>query len=148
LMPYLAAHSPGAARSALLFGLAVLMAGCAATAAPGPAPTASQPAALTRAWAAVQDEVGAAACSSTAECRSIAVGAKACGGPERYLAWSTRSSNEARLSERVAAYNAAREADNQQAGRISNCMMLMDPGAVCEAGRCVTPAQGRAPVLR
>lgn len=123
----------------------------ATPAAPVAPPRAAVPAAdasLAAPWNAVLDEVGAAACSSSAECRSMPVGAKACGGPERYLAWSIRSSDEARLRERVAAYNAARQADNEKNGRISNCMMLMDPGASCEAGRCVTPVKGGSPLVR
>lgn len=154
LQPLRPSTAPALLHRLAPLALATLFAGCMATAAPLPAAPgapASLPAGsgeLDARWSAVLAEVGTAACSSQAECRSIAVGAKACGGPERYLAWSTRGSDEARLRQRVEAYNTARQADNERAGRISNCMMLMDPGAVCEAGRCVTPLQGRSPVVR
>ena len=84
----------------------------------------------------IRAQIGSASCTANAQCRSVAVGAKACGGPEAYLAWSTAVSNEARLKAAVAAHAQARQREDEQSGRMSNCMMLADPGARCEAGRC------------
>ena len=122
----------------------VLVTACAAPTG-APAAPAAQPPAL---WGRVQAEVGDAACTSNSQCRSIAIGHKACGGPESYLAWSTSVSNEATLKDAVAAHAEARRKEDEQSGRVSNCMMLMDPGAVCEAGRCVLNRRGaRPPVM-
>ena len=79
----------------------------------------------------------AASCTSTAQCRAVAVGAKACGGPEAYLAWSVTTSREDRLMAAVAAQAEARRRENEQSGRMSDCMMLDEPAARCVAGRCV-----------
>ena len=98
----------------------------------------------------IRNQIGAATCSSSSQCRSIAVGAKACGGPEAYLAWSTSVSNETRLKAAVAAHAGARRREDEQSGRISNCMLLTDPGARCDAGRCqLNPPGGghSAPVM-
>ena len=100
----------------------------------------------------VKAEIGPASCSSASQCRTVAVGHKACGGPESYLAWSTAVSQESRLQAAVAAHAEARRRENEQSGRVSDCMMLADPGARCEAGRCVlatgagaaVPSPGRA----
>jgi hypothetical protein len=81
----------------------------------------------------IQALVGTAACSTDADCRTSALGAKACGGPEAYIAWSARSTDEAALSRAVADYNAAQQATNLREGRVSNCELVTDPGAVCVA---------------
>lgn len=81
-------------------------------------------------------EIGDAVCDTDAQCRTIGVGAKACGGPEGYLAWSGKGDNTGsgkgtRLSELAAAHSAARQAENERSGMRSNCSVTPDPGAVC-----------------
>lgn len=98
--------------------------------------------------ARVLAEIGDATCDADAQCRTLAVGHKACGGPESYLPWSTRVSNEARLRALAAEFAAARRAESQQAGRVSDCSMVADPGARCEAGRCVPAVRGGAALVR
>lgn len=85
----------------------------------------------------IEAEIGTAACTGTDECRSLAIGAKACGGPTRWLAWSTSASNAAQL-QAWAAELAQRQRRREQAlGMVSTCSVVPDPGASCEAGRCV-----------
>jgi hypothetical protein len=86
--------------------------------------------------------VGDAACDSAAQCRTIAVGAKPCGGPERYVAWSTARTDEKQLKDVVAKHAARRHADNQASRMSSTCMMVTDPGASCSAKRCSLNTQG------
>ena len=81
-------------------------------------------------------EIGDAACDSNAQCQTIGVGAKACGGPETYLAWSTNASNPARLAELVSRHRDARSVENERSGKVSDCRVTPDPGAIC---------RGRAP---
>jgi hypothetical protein len=93
--------------------------------------------------AAIHALVGDAACDSDAVCRSMAIGAKACGGPEGYFAWSTQRSDASALAAAVAAYGRAR-AQNLPPGRsVSNCQFVADPGAVC-----LPSANGKACALR
>ena len=85
----------------------------------------------------IEAEVGDAACDGPQQCHSIAVGSKACGGPETYLAWSTqRSGDGSRLKALVDAHAAARARENRQGGMASNCAMVTDPGATCQAHQC------------
>ena len=88
-------------------------------------------------------EIGDAACDSSKQCKTVAVGSKACGGPEAYLPYSTKRSDGAKVARLAAADAAQRKQQDQRSGMISNCMMLMDPGATCSAGRCVS-ANGEA----
>lgn len=95
----------------------------------------------------IQAQIGDAACDTDQQCRSLAVGSKACGGPEAYLAWSTRRSQESRLQALAAEHTAVRQVENQRSGMASDCALLTDPGARCQAGRCVLrgPQQGGSP---
>ena len=80
----------------------------------------------------------ASACTVDTECHSVAVGAKACGGPTGYRAYSSRNASTASVDalaqhERDLAAAAARESH-----QVSACFMLADPGAHCQQGKCVT----------
>jgi len=122
----------------------VLRAACAAilllvTSACGSAPAQDAPPAPGNAGllAQIQAEVGTAACDSTQQCQTIAIGAKACGGPERYLAWSNKSSDGKQLTALAQAQAEASRKQQQADGMMSTCSIVTDPGATCEAGRCV-----------
>ena len=87
--------------------------------------------------AQIQAEVGPAACDSTQQCQTIAIGAKACGGPERYLAWSSKDNDGKKLKALAQAHAEASRKQQQADGMMSTCSIVTDPGATCEAGRCV-----------
>jgi hypothetical protein len=85
---------------------------------------------------------GASVCTVDTECHAVAVGAKACGGPTGYRAYSSKTVSQADMEalaqhERDIAAQAARESHE-----VSTCFMLADPGARCVQHKCVT---GRAP---
>ncbi len=132
-----------------LLGAALLAsfgAACSGVAAPAPVTPAATPAPVVAAAPAVaapaglmqqlQAEIGTAACDSNAQCKTIAVGHKACGGPESYLAYSTKSGDAAKVARLAADYSAERKAQNVKSGMMSTCSVVVDPGAVCNAGRC------------
>ena len=77
--------------------------------------------------------IGDAACDDDSQCRTIAVGAKGCGGPEYYLAWSTRRTDTAAL-EAAAKDDAAAQRTRVTGPRMrSDCRWVTDPGAYCAA---------------
>ncbi len=80
----------------------------------------------------------ASACTADTECHSVAVGAKACGGPTGYRAYSNKTVSTASVEaqaqhQRDLAAEAARASH-----QVSPCFMLADPGAHCEQHKCVT----------
>lgn len=81
--------------------------------------------------------VGEAACSSNDQCHTIAWGAKACGGPQRWVAWSSQQTDEAQLKALAERHAQAEQEDNRRSGRVSTCSIVADQGARCEAQRCV-----------
>jgi len=75
-------------------------------------------------------------CSSDAECRTLPLGARACGGPQAYLPWSSAHADEAELRALGDAYKEQQRAANAASGMMSTCQFLVDPGASCKAGSC------------
>ena len=93
--------------------------------------------------ARIRSAIGDASCTSDAQCRTLAIGEKACGGPQSWLAWSAVSTASAPLQAWASELAALARHRNQVSGRVSNCQYNADPGAVCEARRCVL--RGSAP---
>ena len=125
----------------LALSFSACSAGPAAPVAPATAPVPSSTATATAAQR-VESAIGAAACDNPGQCRTLAFGGKACGGPERYLAYSTKQTEVAQLQALAAEVAAQRRADDAQAGRMSTCSVTPDPGATCQAGRCVLQPRG------
>jgi hypothetical protein len=107
-----------------------------APSAAAPAPAAGQGDTLAR----IHALVGTPSCTEDSQCRSLALGAQPCGGPEGYLAYSTARTLEPELRALADAYGAQRRAAHAQAGLMSTCRFTPDPGAVCRAGACTLGA--------
>ncbi len=110
---------------------------------------------LAEVWALV----GAASCASDDECRVSPVGANPCGGPEGFIAWSTRTTpDEAALQSLLSRHAAQRRQENEASGRKGMCAVLPVPTARCDnagpgagaaaPGRCVlVPQRAGAPTI-
>lgn len=123
---------PRARQLALLIALPLALLAGACSSAPASTPESQ------RMLKSLEAEIGEARCSSDAQCHSLAVGAKACGGPEGYRAWSSQHSGDGKKLQALADQQAAaRRAEQSQGGMMSNCAIEPDPGARCQAGRCV-----------
>lgn len=82
--------------------------------------------------------IGQAPCTTDAQCRTIGIGAKPCGGPAAWRAWSTQNNPKSEALQSLVDQQAALQRQRQaQAGMVSTCRYLPDPGAVCQAKRCV-----------
>src|ERR1700756_5028916 len=80
----------------------------------------------------------ASACTTDTECHSVAVGAKACGGPTGYRAYSSKAISTASV-EALAQHPRELAAEAARAShQVSPCFMLADPGAHCEKSKCTT----------
>jgi hypothetical protein len=80
----------------------------------------------------------ASACSTDTECRAIPVGARACGGPTGYRAYSTKSAASADIDTLVQRQRELSAEAARASHRFSPCFMLPDPGARCYQSKCVT----------
>ena len=130
---------------------ALLLAGSACSQVPPKPATAAAPAAPAPEASLkprIDSAIGDAACDSQAQCATLALGHKACGGPERYVAWSSKVSDGAALADLAARLAEQRTRSDAREGMMSTCRVVVDPGASCQAGRCVLakPGPGGPPV--
>jgi hypothetical protein len=131
--------------------LLLLGAACAGTAAAPPgassapsAPASSPLEAGADLAEAVRERIGDAACSDDSQCRTLGWGARACGGPSRWLAWSTLRSDAPSLQALASREAQRQSAVAQRLGMASTCQVAPDPGAQCVAKRCVLRPAPRA----
>lgn len=94
--------------------------------------------------ARIRAEIGEARCASDLSCRTLPIGAKACGGPTAWLAWSIDSGRADPIQAWAQELAALQRRRNERRGMASDCRYLADPGAVCRAQRCVPGAPGVA----
>ena len=99
--------------------------------------TATPPSGSAATAAQMQKLIGNASCSDDSQCRTLAWGSKICGGPQRWVAWSTEGTDRAALVRLAQQHAAQQRAEQQRSGMASNCAYLGDPGARCVSNRCV-----------
>ena len=108
-----------------LLGLVLLTLNTCALAADLPTPSAAS------LMAPVKSLIGDAACDHPDQCHVVAVGAKACGGPSGFLAWSVKNTDQAALLAAVQAQAEAEKAENKASGLASDCRLMPMPTATC-----------------
>lgn len=89
--------------------------------------------------------IGTASCTASSQCRTVAVGAQACGGPQAYLPYSQARTDEKALLALAGQHRAEVKARLADGGMMSICRHLPDPGAVCISGSCQLGASSPAP---
>lgn len=83
-------------------------------------------------------------CESTGQCASIAMGARACGGPSEYIVYCALTTDTAALQRAVDDVERAERAYNASHGIISTCEMLLAPRVELAGGVCrVAGSTGR-----
>jgi hypothetical protein len=100
------------------------------------APASGAGPAATDTLARIHALVGKAECSSDSQCQVLPIGAKACGGPAGYLAFSNAKTDAAEVQALAERYHAEQQASNQRSGMISNCRVMPVPAAACRANTC------------
>lgn len=88
--------------------------------------------------------IGDAACSHDAQCRTLPVGARACGGPAAWWAWSAQQTDGEPLRHLAQRLHALDREHQRRSGLLSTCAVLPDPGAACVAGRCTLQVRDAA----
>jgi hypothetical protein len=81
-------------------------------------------------------EIGKPRARQVNQCRVIAFGAKACGGPKTYLVYSGLQTNENKLKQLVGQYNSLEDKINKETNAISDCMFIVEPKPTIQNGMC------------
>ena len=85
----------------------------------------------------IEELASTSVCSEAVECKSIAFGSKPCGGPWRYLIYST-SIDTNQLETWVEDYNQKEAAFNTKWGVFSDCSVASPPTSIsCENNLCI-----------
>jgi hypothetical protein len=88
-------------------------------------------------YKAVTDMIALPVCSTSLQCSSVAVGAKPCGGPRRYIVYSNVTVNEPELRRRAADLFAFEREYNTRNGMVSDCIGVGPPTPGCVDSMCV-----------
>lgn len=126
--------------------LSLLACAACTTRADGPAtPPAAQPPASTVSapapapadtLAQIKGLIGKAECASDSQCQILPIGARPCGGPASYLAWSTARTSSSEIQALADRYRAEQQERNARSGMVSDCRAIAPPAAACRAGSC------------
>jgi len=80
---------------------------------------------------------GVARASHLDQCKLLSVGAKPCGGPERYVLYSTENADETTLKALAERYTELAKQRNEREGLISDCSVITPPNLSLVGGVCV-----------
>jgi hypothetical protein len=86
--------------------------------------------------ASIVTEVGTPLASDLSQCGALPAGAKACGGPSRYIVYSRQVSNEGRLRGLAEKYTNLERELNTLSQLASTCSIIMAPTVNLAAGKC------------
>ncbi len=75
-------------------------------------------------------------CSAAAQCRTAAVGSRACGGPRYYLVYCAQTTDSAALFRKLDAVAAAEREYNTRYKLVSTCEFRMPPTVGLSGGSC------------
>lgn len=84
----------------------------------------------------IRTMVGTARADSADQCHMVAVGKRACGGPEYYMAYSTKVTDEKALQKLVDEYTQLRIEHINSTQEMSTCEMIPEPQLSLENGVC------------
>lgn len=84
----------------------------------------------------IRTMVGIARADSFDQCRLTAVGKRACGGPEYYIAYSTKVTDEKALQKLVNEYTQLRNEHINATQEMSTCEVIPEPQLSLENGVC------------
>ena len=103
----------------------------------------AQPGSREADWAAIvrlEDQAKAIAktsgCAAVSQCRTAAVGNRACGGPRYYIAYCAATTDSAALFRKLAEVAAAENAYNRKYQLVSTCEFRMPAPLALAGGEC------------
>ncbi|MCO7225374.1 hypothetical protein [Pleionea sp. CnH1-48] len=88
----------------------------------------------------ISELTGNKSCQTNAECKSIGLGARPCGGPDKYLIYSQTATDVDALKEVVARYNKRKRQGNEKSGAVGICVVAPKPLTECIQNRCQSSA--------
>lgn len=81
--------------------------------------------------------IGEAHCRNLVNCRIVGLGARPCGGPDEYVAYSIWDTDRQHIANLVFEYNLLREDMMLDSDAVGTCEQLQEPAIDCIHDRCV-----------
>jgi hypothetical protein len=81
--------------------------------------------------------IGEAHCRNLVNCRIVGLGARPCGGPEEYVAYSIWNTDREHIANLVFEYNLLKEDMMLDSDAVGTCEQLQKPAVDCIYDRCV-----------
>lgn len=75
-------------------------------------------------------------CQQSTQCKVLPVGHRPCGGPEQYMVYSSKSTDEKLLAITNDRYKKLKQEQQQRLGLRSNCQLVPEPVAACQQQQC------------
>jgi len=88
-------------------------------------------------WRRIRHTISARERHSVRRCASMGVGVKPCGGSERYIIFSTTTTNVEKLRTLVRRYNQCDHQRNQRLNLSGSCDFVVRPELGLKRGRCI-----------
>ena len=86
----------------------------------------------------ITEAIGDARCRNLVNCRVVGLGARPCGGPEEYVAYSIWDTDREHIDNLVFEYNLLSEDLMLESDMAGACVVIPKPGVDCIHDRCVT----------
>lgn len=94
--------------------------------------------------AEIKKLIGEAKADSPTQCRVMALGHKACGGPEAYVAYSIAQTDEALLLQHAQRYKELQQLWQKTEGMYSDCAIVLKQNVSWVDGYCVISSSGNS----
>jgi len=75
-------------------------------------------------------------CQQSTQCKVLPVGHRPCGGPEQYMVYSSKSTDEKLLAITNDRYKKLKQEQQQRLGLRSTCQIVPEPVAACQQQQC------------
>ncbi|HET8816814.1 MAG TPA: hypothetical protein VFM61_05130 [Pseudidiomarina sp.] len=85
---------------------------------------------------AIRSMVGVAAATNLSQCRMLEVGARPCGGPEYYIAYSTENVDPETIETMAEEYTELRRWLNEEQQMMGTCEVIPEPKLSLQGGVC------------
>ena len=84
-------------------------------------------------------------CKADTDCSSLPMGAKPCGGPWKYVLYSSKNSKVPALKKKLDEYNKLDQQINEKQQVMSDCSVSLEPEPKCVKNQCMDAANANAP---
>lgn len=123
-------------RLSLIAGVLLVGAACSSTGQPVNEAPSAKKASSEDLYTAIQRLTSDKSCDTDEQCSSIGIGARPCGGPEKYMIYSKPNTDEKKLASAVDQYYLIQKLKNEKLKKLGICVVATPPEVECIKQQC------------